>query len=315
MNNRHLADFACVERWLKEIGSEESKKQYLRDLRVFTNSVNLNPDQLLAERVEDLRSPEVSVRLRAEDRLRRFFDEADMAKTSKAHIVNAMKSFYKANGLILSLKTPTLARIRVDEYLPTREEIQKMVNFNGNSLRNSAMIMMQAETGMRIGAVTELEWAHLSNEMNLMTMLPKVIPMAVKIPNAITRTGVTFILDDAVNYLRNWLANLGQLKPDTRIFDLDPNTAEDIISNLGVKIGLNPDRKGLKPFHSHCFRKRVQTILEDNTRRKTQTIPLNWVDLLLDHKPRGAQGEAYSLPSTDQLRGAYAIAAPQLRVF
>jgi len=215
--------------------------------------------------------------------------------------------------LVFAIKTPAVARIRVDEYLPTREEIQKMVNFNG--LRNSAMIMVQAETGMRIGAVTELEWAHLSNEMNLITMLPKTIPMAVKIPNAITRTGVTFILDDAANYLHNWLANLGPLKPDTRIFDIDPNTAEDIISNLGVKIGLNPDKKGLKPFHSHCFRKRVQTILEDNTRRKTETIPLNWVDLLLDHKPRGAQGEAYSLPSIDQLRGAYAIAASQLRVF
>lgn len=315
MKEPELLNMECVKRWLAEIRSDESKRQYTRDLRVFTDYVGLDPDQLLAERVQDLRSDDVKIRLRADDRLRGFFDDAKIAKSSKAHVIAAMKSFYKANGLALSLKTPKIERSGVGDHIPTREEIQQLVQAS-ESARDQALCIGQAENGMRIGGWVNVKWKHISDELNLGTFTPKKIPMAVKIPDALTQTGVTFILEDAVFYLRQHLATFEKLEPDTRIFGkLDEDSAETIIRELGVKIGINPGNKGRQPFHSHCFRKRVQTILEDNTKRKTETIPLNWVDLLLDHVPRGSQGEAYSLPSTDQLRGAYAIAASQLRVF
>ena len=314
MKEPDLLKLECVKRWLAEIGSDESKKQYLRDLRVFTDFVGMDPDQLLAERVQDLRSEDVAVRLRADDRLRQFFDNAKVAKSSKAHAIAALKSFYKANGLALSLKTPHVERTGVGDHIPTREEIQQLVQASDNA-RDQAMCIGQAENGMRIGGWVKVEWRHIADELNPTTFIPKKIPMAVKIPDPLTRTGVTFILDDATFYLRRWLATFEKLEPNTRIFNITPDTAESVIRELGIKIGINPGGRGRQPFHSHSLRKRVQTILEDNTNRKTETIPLNWVDLMLDHIPRGSQGEAYSLPSVDQLRGAYAIAAPQLRVF
>jgi len=316
MKEPNLLNLECVKRWLNEIKSEVSKQSYLRDLRVFTDYAGMDPDLLLAERVQDLRSDDVAVRLRADDRLRKFFEDpiAKAAKTSKAHIIAAMKSFYRANGLALSLKTPHANGTRVSDHIPTREEIQQLVQAS-DSARNQAMCIGQAENGMRIGGWVKIEWRHIAEELNPITFVPKKIPMTIRIPDPLTRTGVTFILDDAAFYLRRWLATFEKLEPNTRIFDIDEDQAEAVIRELGVKIGINPGGKGRQPFHSHCFRKRVQTILEDNTKRKTETIPLNWVDLLLDHIPRGSQGEAYSLPSTDQLRGAYAIAAQQLRVF
>jgi len=297
-----------------EVRSDESKKQYLRDMRVFTDHVGMDPDQLLAERVKDLRSDEVAIRLRADDRLRCFFNENTSAQSSKVHVIAVLKSFYKASGVPLSLKTPKFEHVKINDYIPTREEIQRLVQATDN-VRDQALCIGQAENGMRIGGWIRIEWRHIADELNPTTFMPKKIPMAVKIPDALTRTGVTFILDDAAHYLRLWLATFKKLEPNTRIFNIDEDQAECIIRELGIKIGINPGNKGRQPFHSHCFRKRVQTILEDNTKRKTETIPLNWVDMLLDHLPRGAQGEAYSLPSIEQLREAYAIAAPQLRVF
>jgi hypothetical protein len=52
----------------------------------------------------------------------------------------------------------------------------------------------------------------------------------------------------------------------------------------------------------------VQTILE-------KKAPLNWVDYLLGHIPRGAQGKAYSRPSQDELYEAYLSCLPELEIY
>ena len=253
MKESDLLALECVKRWLNEVNSEVSKQSYIRDLRVFTDHAGVNPDQLLAERVQDLRSDDVVVRLRADDRLRRFFedDKAKATKSSKAHIIAAMKSFYKANGLALALKTPNIKRVGVDR-IPTREEIQRLVQAS-DSARDQAMCIGQAENGMRIGSWVKIEWRHIADELNPITFIPKKIPMAIKIPDPLTQTGVTFILDDAAFYLRRWLATFEKLEPNTRIFNLSGDQAEAIVRELGVKIGINPGNKGRQPFHSHCL--------------------------------------------------------------
>ena len=66
--------------------------------------------------------------------------------------------------------------------------------------------------------------------------------------------------------------------------------------------------KGLCPLRPHALRKRVQTILE-------KKVPLNWVDHMLGHIPRGAQGKAYSRPSQDELYEAYLSCLPELEIY
>jgi len=85
--------------------------------------------------------------------------------------------------------------------------------------------------------------------------------------------------------------------------------AYKILLKAGIRSGLITEKQGLKAFHSHCFRKRVQTVLEGSG------IPLNWVDYLIGHKPRGAQASAYSLPTDEQLKEAYRRAVPKLQIY
>lgn len=296
-----------IKRWLAEVKSEESRRQYLRDVKIFCGWAKLTPDDLLQERAHDLASSNPIDRLKAKDRLMRFFVESPIAESSKSHVIAAMKSFYRANGMPLGMKTPRAERVRDRDYIPTREDIQRMVRAC-TSKRDATMIMVQAQTGLRIGALTSLQWKHIATDLNYPSLAPMRNPVQVLIPDAITQPGVTFICQDAAHCLRQLL--LGRdLKPDTPIFDIGPTAAMKMIRRVATKAGIVKEGKGVSEFRSHCFRKRMQTILE------AAGIPLNFVDLLLDHIPRGAQAKAYSRPNEEMMREAYMKAESALRVF
>jgi len=303
-----MEELDCIHRWLSELKTEETKKQFLRDMRVFTDWAAVTPDHLISERWRNLKSDNPTDILHAKDRLMKFWHEAPFKKSSKSHTIAALKSFYRSNGMALSMRTPKAEKVREHEHIPTHPEIQRMVE-TCDSKRDQALIMIDAETGFRVGALVGLQWKHLCDELERPSLMPKQNPVKVKIPWAITEPGITFICDDAISYLRRWLLGK-QLDGETYIFDIDEDRAGEIISGAGTRIGINPNGRGFKPFHSHCFRKRFQSICESEG-IKLHPITINH---LLDHKSPGME-DAYSRPSVEDLRQAYAKAAPALRVF
>ena len=98
-----------------------------------------------------------------------------------------------------------------------------------------------------------------------------------------------------------------KLTDETRMFK-DYSALRKEIVKAAKKIGI-VQGKGLQAFRLHCLRKRGQTILE------ASHVPLNWVDRILGHVPRGAQGGVYSLPDVEVLRGEYAKAVGQLTIY
>lgn len=87
------------------------------------------------------------------------------------------------------------------------------------------------------------------------------------------------------------------LKDDTKIFQLSRNPVQSFLRGFNSGI------------HAHLFRKRFQVVLED------AGIPLNWVDRLLGHVSRGAQGKTYSIPPTEKLREHYRKAMKELQIY
>lgn len=301
-----IKNLESIKRWLAEVKSEESRRQYLRDMRIFVEWAKLKPDDLLQERAHNLLSSNPVDRLKAKDRLMKFFAEGPFKQSSKSHIIAALKSFYRANGMPLGMKTPKAERVRERDYIPTREDIQKMVQ--ASNKRGAAMMMVQSQTGLRIGALVSLQWKHLCDDIALPSLSPMQNPIKVVIPDAITHPGVTFILIDAAQYLRRLL--LGKdLNPETPIFDVGEAAGMRMVKRAAIKAGVIPEGRGPREFRSHCFRKRVQTLMEN------EGVPLNFIDLMLDHIPRGAQASAYARPNEEMLRQAYSKAALALRVF
>jgi integrase len=259
---------------------------------------NMTPDDLIREY-------DSSPKGTAERRLSRFLAEAQMSERTKGHIARVVQSFYRANFRPLSLVVSEPMPARERDYIPSKEEIQRMVQSCANP-RDKALIMMLAETGMRIGTLVELRWKHVKDEF-FNPRPPHLVHVPVR-PTKRKRGGyVTFIADDAIHFLRRALLGR-QLSDEDPIFGIGEARAMEIVKEAGKRIGIAEDR--LFEFRSHCFRKRVQTIYVQ------AGLEGDVVDILMGHQPRGtAQADAYIRFPVEFLRQAYAKAMPLLRVF
>ena len=111
----NLSQYESIQRWLtvlsKKSGSENTREVYFHYLERFCEYVCLNPDQLIAERQTDLKSDDALVKMRAEDRLDRWYVELGkkgLSRNTCALAFNAVRSFYKSNHMPLEVEeTPS----------------------------------------------------------------------------------------------------------------------------------------------------------------------------------------------------------------
>lgn len=290
-----------IERWLAGIRNNNTRKQYLNGIKHWLKFIKMKPVEQIEQRHADLQSDDFEQRHRFEDKLQEFINQVSERSThTAAHYGRIVESFFKANYMRIELKIPKSPRAREQEHIPTRPEIKEMVT--GSTRQLAALIMVLAESGARVGAVLQLR----NKDVELEGPAPHQVRLRWR-----TMKGdiscVTFICDDAAHYLKRHITRT--IEPDDTIFDLSVASAERAIRNAGVRIGIC-EKEGLSSFVVHSFRKRVQTCFDE------AQIPGNWADLMMGHIPRHtAQAAAYSRPTEEKLRDAYARAAPYLRVF
>jgi len=154
-------------------------------------------------------------------------------------------------------------------------------------------ILILAESGSRIGALQKLTYGDVKDDLETGT-----IPASIWLKQQSRKKGKTypsFICSDAVKLIKLVLSKREKLTDNTKIF----NNRRDAVQSFLREHGL----------HAHLFRKRFQVILED------AGVPLNWVDRLQGHVPRGAQGKIYSLPPIAKLREHYSKAIKELQIY
>ena len=317
----NLDEFESIKRWKAALGkrkggmSETTWGEYTWGFQQFLNWLKMDPDEIISERIKDMTSTDFIVRGRFEDLCDKFYKEYPRKKTTASWILRVVQSFFKHNRSRLETSIPTPEPVRKNDIIPTNEQIQRMVQ-NENA-RNAAIIMVFAETGLPPDTLINLKYGDIMEEFENGT-----IPMKINAyRNKVKRDFVIFLCDDGVYYLRRHLIgkNLGK---DDLIFQIGEAGVLNMIKEAGARIGIC-EPTGISGFRSYTLgRKRVQTILEsvrikidEGPYKVDGTIPVNWVDLLLCHKPRGSQADAYSRPPEHILRSCYAQAMSQLRVF
>ena len=307
-----LGKYESVRAWEDEIGGKsESTIQNARySLYRYTLWSQKNPDELLSLRESDLEKTRAKERFRAEDELRSF-----ARKTKGGHtMASYLKSFYKANHYPLEIKLQKPPPARESEKIPTNEELLLLATIARQPLRS--IIFFQIESGARIGSLLQLTYVDIKEDYEA-----DRVPCKITFPRKITKGKIPyvgFVGRDSINSLREFLKTreLGgeTILDNTVLFvsktghPLSKTTTIGQVQLYAYKAGINPSIKGLKSFHPHMLRKRAQTILE------SRNIPLNWVDYLLGHIPRGASASAYSRPQDGQLRDAYGQAMAGLSV-
>jgi len=265
----------------------------------------MNPDELIQSRIEELTSTNVLMRAKAEDRLIAYYKKLE--KETPGIAINAfrkMKSFYKANYVALQCRDQGYQIQRETDYIPTTKNIQEMCEFL--AFDSKVYLVTLAETCGRPGAVAKLRWKDIKNEIST-AIIPCQIWLTHKVRLA-RRKYFSFICGDAVQLWKTYLKVFSKLTDETRMFKSCSCLRRQIM-RAAVKIGIAEKNKKLQPFKLQNIRKRGQTILEECH------VPLNWVDRILGHVPRGAQGATYSLPPVEKLRAEYSKAISQLTIY
>lgn len=266
----------------------------------------MTPDELIQTRIKEQKSSDPLIRAKAEDRLLGFHKQVAEARPGMAiNHFRRIKSFYRANYVALQCTDPGYTIQREQDYLPTKEEIRYLCELVG--LDAKAYILTMAESCGRPGAVAELQWSDIRGEINS-EMVPCVVWLQHKVKLS-RKKYFSFICGDAKDALKLLVRQKKRLLPTTKIFNKGYVALQREIMKAATKLGIvNPEDR-LHAFRLHCLRKRGQTLLE------RAHVPLNWVDRILGHVPRGAQGKTYSLPDPEAMRAEYTKAMPQLTVY
>lgn len=308
-------NFKSVENWLNNLSdSEATIKGALYSLIRFCEHTGKNPEQLIDERAKQMASPDPRVKGRMDDTVSAF------AKKVRGAYVYALyvKSFFKANHVPLSVELKRPAAKRENTTLPEDEKLQAWVHrIHSKTLKALALFLV--DSGARDGSLLRLKYRHIKEEYEA-----GKVPCRVDFPAGITKGAIAytgFVGVDALAAIKDMLRersvreNGRALEDNDFVFvtkhgkPISKTSAIQYLQTYARHAGLIKSKTGLKEFRPHLLRSRVQTVLEG------ANIPLNWVDLLLGHLPRGSQGKSYSKPTTEQLREAYARAYPALRLF
>ena len=297
--------FASVNRWKNTFKAKSYENLCLKSLAKFCQEFNMNPDELIQSRIEELKSSNQLVRARAEDRLVAYYKKLSKETLGMAiNVFRRIKSFYRANYVMLQCRDPGYQIQRDFDYIPTREEIRKMCEIV--PLDTRVYLVTLAECCGRPGAVANIRWKDIKHEITT-SLVPCQIWLTHKVHLA-RRKYFSFICADAVQLWKVYLETFQKLTDEMRLLKGYSAFNRDIM-DAAVQIGIAEKNKKLQPFKIHNIRKRGQTILE------ACHIPLNWVDRLLGHVPRGAQGQTYSLPPVEKLRAEYTKAMAELTIY
>ena len=319
------ANYASVHRWLVAIRCNPSRDDgkgtqahYLNYLIRFCWWYGKNPDQIIAQRIEDMKSSDLNRRLRFETLVMEFYlgyEKQNKLVAARESAV-ALKSFFKFNSAQINIKSPKKVHEVQRERL-TIEEVKKMLEFC--DVREKALILVLLQSGMRPQTVTWLSYGHVRIDLESGTLPVRIRLTAFEVKGKYAPY-TALLGKDACKALKRYLdyrrRGTKKIAPEAirdssplfrQISKLKPITYEEI-RNLIKKV-----RKAAgieKRVTPYAFRRTFQTIME----RHLPAHP-NWVDHLMGHiKFSGAQGDAYSRPTIEELTEAYKEAEPFISV-
>jgi integrase len=318
------AKFESVERWRNGVlnntsGSSQTKMTHLNYLIKACEVLNMNPDEIIEARIEDLKSTDPRVRCRFEDEILRI-----IAKFRKENgyyigreISTCMKSFFFHNHVPLTIISPKVKDPKT--YTPAKEAIEKLYQMARPGTERFR-ISFVFQSLMRRGSVPHIKYRHIKKDFEA-----GIVPVHIHLDKEEVKGEYfdydTFIGKQAIEDLR---LTLEQRERGTRKIPRETISAESPLLRKENTKKVEPlDAIGLTTFFVSLSRRaglgKKETITPHALRRAGNTIvdhakiiSLNELDLLMGHRPRSAQGKHYIKPTVEELRAVYVKVEPYL---
>jgi len=312
----------------KKSGSEATRETYCSILWRFCARFNVDPDSLIRmprSRIEQMIETVIK-ELREKDRSLKYIRT----------VVDAMRTFFRVNGFEgedeLKVSPPSIPpRYRKrPEYVPTPEEALKMAEAAG-SLRDKAMILLMAFSGLRVSTLLALRHKDVMDELeqDIENLCIKVYPGMKKVVQNACKGNIryyTFTIKEAAEALKLYLEEkkriFGSIEEDEPIFNtnynqierearrtkpLSADTVRRIVKNAARKAGL----KRWREVTSHSFRKTFQSFLRNQP--ETLRMDLRDQEFLFGHIMRGSMDNYYDWGKVEGLREKFTKMIPDPR--
>lgn len=214
--------FDVVQSWLDNVaishsGSQSTAYEYRRDINRFCKFIDKSPEQILAEYEG---SNERDFKRKYAQYLRGLISSLmRQGYTSKSIrvIIGAVQSFFKYNDLTLGHIPSARDSVTFHNRDITKEEIQAILNIS--SPRDRAFFALSAQSGIRPFTICQLKLKHIEPDFS-----KEVIPCKIEVPQEIAkgkyRSYFTFVGDDALHHLKNYLNTRANLTPESYLFTL-----------------------------------------------------------------------------------------------
>ena len=299
-----LENFESVKRWETRLnrksGSPNTRDAFFGWLSQFCTFVNLDPDQLISERQDDLKSEDVFVKKRAEDRLDRWFSELEKQEYARNTCVQAyasVRSFYKANHLPLEVGEPVQRWPVKEQREFTREHLRQLLDASKKD-KQRTVIMCEAQSGLGVSDLLGIIYGQVRPQLDegkdhihlrLLRGKEKQIGYF-----------DTFFGAQAVDYLRKYIESRKGLRDEDRLFQISPRGYNKVLETLSKRAKL--------PFivSTHLLRKFFNTYMKLGANE-------TYVEYWMGHSLSGVRGEYLNASPAVQLE-KYKQAEPNITV-
>lgn len=294
-----LQDNESVQRWLTFVAgggirSEATEVLYLHFLGKFCAFCKKTPDEIIAERLGQLKSSDEIERRKYEEKITAFVENLEKDGIGRSSAVtghNVIKSFFKANYAALISKSPKSWSVKGPKKVPTHEELARMLRVSPK-IRDRAVIMVFAHTGICLEDFLELLTFDVIREEFKKETRPLHLLME---RQKIKKKYDTFLGDESIELLTEYL---GKELPDNNdpIFNDSRRTIQYIVERASIRARLSPhvSPHGLRAFFSTYMSLSFH-------QSSSQHIPL--VDYWMGHE-QPYKG-AYMIPPVDIQRQLY----------
>ena len=305
---KRIEEYDSVKRWLlrlsKKSGSTNTKRMYLHYLKEFCNYVGLDPDGLIEERRQDLKSENELTRRRAEEQLDMWFthlEERGLSRSSCVLAYNAIRSFYKAN--FLELKVESTPESWPTKYKPglTREELGMLLDACRRPMHR-AYILCQTQSGLSVSDLLKLVYSDIKSQIEKNKEYIHLRLLRGKRKELGYHD--TFFGKMATQALREYLATRRNLKPEDPLFPCTARNVNKFLRTLSFKAGLD------WIVTSHDLRKFFSTQLK-MTRVNDPAFNETLIEYWMGHALGKVRG-AYFIPSVEEQLRLYKLAEERL---
>jgi integrase len=312
----------AIQYWQSELATkgEATKQRYREYFKEFLDFIGKNPDELIAQRQQDLLNPDRKIQRRIESQLLTFIAKKKQngyAIATQQIYFASIRSFFEIHYFPLIMRRGDYPKGDSNGVKrATKEAILKVLeNKTRNSVTIKPLILFMKDTGLRVSDVRQLKYGDIASQfergdkiiqINIITLKTKLLAK-------------TFIGEESIHALKEYFdarrKGSRNVAPETltrnsplfklwahgEVKQIQRHSLSSLIREAFVNV--NEER-----ITAHSLRKKLQTDLEK------AGVNSNWIDQILGHQLINSR-DAYSLPTDEELRDAYMKAYPCIKVY